>query len=89
MDRLRLVYGRLLSRLPRPVPALLAVLADHQSPGALVDRIASVVVRELGKRQRLLETRAVEARIAEVTDYLEDLVTERAGDDPRWRARWN
>ena len=89
MDRLRLACGRLLSRLPRPVPGLLKLLTDHDRPGVLVDRIASVVVVEVEKRQSLLENQDVGDRIAEVTDYLEGVMALREQGDPKWQARWN
>ncbi len=88
-ERLRQAYGRLVSRLPKPVPRLLRVLSDQGSPGILVDRIIAEVIGEVEQRQRLLEIREVAARIAEVTDYLEGAVARQAERDPQWQAKWN
>lgn len=89
VELLRLAFGQLLSALPRPIPRLLDVLSDRDSPGTLVDRIASAVIDEVDTRQRLLETPDVEARIAEVTGYLQTLLAHRGESDPRWQAKWN
>jgi len=89
VELLRLAFGQLLSGLPRPIPKLLDLLSDRDSPGALVDRIASAAVGEVDARQRLLETPDVETRIAEVTRHLRALLTERGASDPRRQAKWN
>lgn len=89
VELLRLAFGQLLSGLPQPVPKLLAVLTDRNGPGVLVDRIASAVIGGVEMRQSLLEKQDVEARIAEVTKYLQNLLAQRGQIDPRWLAKWN
>ncbi|MFQ5899191.1 MAG: LON peptidase substrate-binding domain-containing protein [Candidatus Methylomirabilia bacterium] len=89
MEQLRHVLGQLLSQLPQPVPRLLEVLTDRNHPGALVDRIASVVTGEVDRRQSLLETLDVAGRMAEVTEYLQEVLSQRVVSNPRWQAKWN
>ncbi|MBI4607637.1 MAG: LON peptidase substrate-binding domain-containing protein [Candidatus Rokubacteria bacterium] len=89
LEPLRLAFGQLLSGLSRPIPKLLDVLTDRDSPAAVVDRIAAAVVGEAELRQRLLEEPNVEARIGEVTRYLRTLLAARGERDPRWQAKWN
>jgi Lon protease-like protein len=89
VDRLRHLCGELVSQLPEPVPALLEILTQRDSPGVFVDRLSSLVMREPEERQRLLELSDVQQRIAEVIAYLEALVGRMKQGSLRARARWN
>jgi hypothetical protein len=81
--------GQLLSVLPQPVPGLLELLADRDSPGAFVDRVSSLVVHETEARQRLLELNDVERRMMEVIGHVEGLLRRMERGTPGARARWN
>lgn len=88
-DRLRQVCAQLLSTLPRPVPALVELLTDHDRPGTFVDRVTDLVVHEMEARQRLLELNDVERRMTEVIGIVEEMVRRLERDTPGARARWN
>lgn len=87
--RLRQLSGELLSALPEPVPKFFEILADRDPPGALVDRIAGLVVHEKEERQRLLEEIDVARRMTEVIRYIEALLISVRQGGPQARARWN
>lgn len=87
--RLRQLSGELLSALPEPVPKFFEILADEDPPGALVDRIAGLVVHGQEERQRLLEEVDVARRMTEVIRYIEALLIRVREGGPKARARWN
>jgi len=89
VDHLRRLCGDLLGALPEPVPALLEILTQRDSPGVCVDRVSSLVVPEPEERQRLLELNDVQQRMAEVIAVLEALVGRITQGSLRARARWN
>src|SRR3972149_1086869 len=89
VDHLRRLCGDLVGALPEPVPALLEILTQRDSPGVCVDRVSSLVVPEPEERQRLLELNHVQQRIAEVIAVLEALVGRITQGSLRARARWN
>ncbi len=88
-ERLRQMCGQLLSVLPQPVPGLVELLTDRDSPGAFVDRVSSLVVHEMEARQRLLELNDVERRMTEVIGHVEGLLRRMERGTPGDRARWN
>ena len=89
IERLRQMCGKLLSTLPQPVPGLVELLTDRDSPGAFVDRVGSLVVNEMEARQRLLELNDVEQRMAEVIAHVEGLLRRMERGTPGASARWN
>ena len=89
VDHLRRLCGDLVGALPEPVPALLEILTQRDSPGVCVDRVSSLVVPEPEERQRLLELNDVQQRMAEVIAVLEALVGRITQGSLRARARWN
>jgi hypothetical protein len=89
VDHLRRLCGDLLGSLPEPVPALLEILTQRDSPGVFVDRVSSLVMQEPEERQRLLELADVERRMEQVIGHLEALLAQVQRGSPRARARWN
>jgi Lon protease-like protein len=88
-ERLRQMCGLLLSTLPQPVPGLVKLLTERDSPGAFADRVSSLVVHEMEARQRLLELNDVERRMTEVIGHVEGLLRRMERGTPGARARWN
>ena len=88
-ERLRQMCAQLLSTLPQPVPGLVELLTDRDRPGTFVDRVSSLVVREMEVRQRLLELNDVQQRLTEVTSLVERLLRRMERGTPGARARWN
>jgi uncharacterized protein len=74
--RIRAACGRLLDALERPRTLLDGVLAADQLPAMIADRAAAAFLPDAALRQELLETVAVERRLARVSAALEALVDE-------------
>lgn len=69
----------ILGAVKRPTAELEASLADA-APGALCDRIASIIVPEVAVRQELLEELDVERRLSRLASVLDDLYTQLTGE---------
>ena len=80
LARIRAAARALLDALGRPVDLLDTALAEGQPSGAVADRVAAAVLPDTALRQELLETLAVDARVAKVADAIETLVRELKGD---------
>jgi Lon protease-like protein len=80
LARIRAAARALLDALGRPADLLDTALAEGQPSGAVADRVAAAVLPDAALRQELLETLAVDARVAKVADAIETLVRELKGD---------
>ena len=67
LEALTASYLRLLAEIGRSEQALTRLVTEAPTPAALVDRVASVVVVESARRQRILETLDLERRLELVT----------------------
>ena len=91
LEALKAAYLRLLREVGRADQGLVGLVTEAATPAALVDRVASVVVGEATRRQRILETLEVARRLelvaVEVSEAL--LAAHRGGRSASEGARWN
>lgn len=91
LDALTTAYLRLLKEVGRADGAMVRLATEAPTAGALVDRVASVVVAEAAHRQRVLETLEVAHRLELVAAAVSEalLMVRRggrsaSGEAPRW-----
>jgi hypothetical protein len=77
--QIREACGSLLDALDRSRDALGAALSADHPPGVFADRVAAAFIPDAGLRQELLETPAVESRLARLARALDELVRELRG----------
>jgi hypothetical protein len=77
--RVRAACARLLEALDRPPDLLSGLLAADQPPGVIADRAAAAFLPDVGLRQELLETLAVDERLRRLSAALEGLINELRG----------